>query len=342
MRIAVDAMGGDFGAKVIVPGALRGAARLGANTQLTLLGDEATVRAALPDRAAIGVQVVHAPDEISMHEAAAKAFRRKPDSALARGLHLVKQGEADAFISAGSTGAVVAGALFLLGRIGPVDRPAIATLFPTDRARCVLIDAGANTDCKPNYLLQFAVMGTVYAGIHLGLSRPRVGLLNIGEEPTKGNDLAIATHQLLQHSNLHFIGNVEGRDVLAGRADVVVCDGFVGNVLLKFGESILRFLTRQIRAEIRRSWRARLGGKLLRPTFLELRKRIDYQEEGGAPLLGVNGVVIIAHGKSSERAIENAVVTCGELVRNNLVKNISSRLSEMDAARERSRPPAEA
>jgi glycerol-3-phosphate acyltransferase PlsX len=224
---------------------------------------------------------------------------------------------------------VVAGTL-ILGRIGALERPAIATLFPTDRARCVVIDAGANADCKPSYLVQFATMGSVYARLHLGLERPRVGLLNIGEESTKGNELAVTAHGLLAKSKLHFVGNVEGRDVLAGRADVVVCDGFVGNILLKFGESMLRFLTRQMRAEVSRSWRARVGALLLRPSFRDVRKRIDYQEEGGAPLLGVNGVVIIAHGKSTDRAIENAVVTCGELVEQDLVAEIRARLQGLD------------
>jgi glycerol-3-phosphate acyltransferase PlsX len=339
MRIAVDAMGGDYGARVVVPGALRGLARLPPGTRLVLLGDESAVRAALGAGAAANVEVVHAPDEIAMDESAAKAVRRKPDSALVRGMHMLRDGEVDAFMSAGSTGAVVVAGTLVVGRIGALDRPAIATLFPTDRSRCVVIDAGANADCKPAYLVQFAAMGAVYARLHLGLERPRVGLLNIGEESSKGNEMAVAAHALLAKSKLHFVGNVEGRDVLAGRADVVVCDGFVGNILLKFGESMLRFLTRQIRAEVSHSWRARAGAFLLRPAFVSVRKRIDYQEEGGAPLLGVNGVVIIAHGKSTDRAIENAVVACGELVQQGLVPEIRAWLQGLDLAPDLSPAP---
>lgn len=339
MRIAVDAMGGDYGARVVVPGALRGLARLPPGARLVLLGDEPAVRAALGAAAATNIDVVHAPDEIAMDESAAKAVRRKTDSALVRGMQMLRDGEVDAFMSAGSTGAVVVAGTLILGRIGSLDRPAIATLFPTDRSRCVVIDAGANADCKPGYLVQFAAMGSVYARLHLGLERPRVGLLNIGEESSKGNELATTAHALLAKSKLHFVGNVEGRDVLAGRADVVVCDGFVGNILLKFGESMLRFLTRQIRAEVSRSWRARAGALLLRPAFLSVRKRIDYQEEGGAPLLGVDGVVIIAHGKSTDRAIENAVVACGELVEQGLVPEIRTWLQGLDLAPDLSPAP---
>jgi glycerol-3-phosphate acyltransferase PlsX len=252
-------MGGDHGPRVIVPGVLNALGKLPADTHIVFLGHEERIRAARRGASFERAEVVHAPDEVSMHESPATAVRRKPDSSLARALRLVKEGRADAILSAGSTGAVVAGGLLALGRIGRVQRPAIATLFPTDRSRCVILDVGANSDCKPSHLLQFAAMGAVYAHIHLGLARPRVGLLNIGEEETKGNELAGAAHVLLRDSGLNFIGNVEGRDVLAGRTDVVVCDGFVGNIVLKFGESMLRFLTRQIRAEVRDSWRAKLA-----------------------------------------------------------------------------------
>ncbi len=330
VRVAVDAMGGDHGPRVVVPGALRALPRLPAGTELVFLGDEARIRSALGAGTTAPVRVVHAPDSVSMDESPATAVRRKPDSSLARALDLVTRGEAEALLSAGSTGAVVAGALLALGRIGKL-RPAIATLFPTDRSSCVLVDVGANADCKPLHLVQFAVMGAVYARIHLGLERPRVGLLNIGEEESKGNELAVAAHGMLRESGLHFVGNVEGRDVLAGRADVVVCDGFVGNVLLKFGESMLRFLTRQMREEVHRSFRAKMGAMLLRPAFRSLRSRIDYTEAGGAPLLGVQGTVVIAHGKSPERAIENAVVLAATLAANDLPGQIASLLQEVGA-----------
>jgi glycerol-3-phosphate acyltransferase PlsX len=331
MRVAVDAMGGDLGPRVVVPGALAALPRLPADTGLVLVGDASRVRdaagAELPPR----VEIVHAPDEVGMDESPATAVRRKPDSSLARGLQLVRDGGAEAFLSAGSTGAVVAGALLLLGRSSKVQRPALATLFPTDRSRCVVLDVGANSECKPAHLLQFAAMGAIYARIHLGIDRPRVGLLNIGEEESKGNELAEAAHGLLRQSGLNFVGNVEGRDVLVGKADVVVCDGFVGNVVLKFGESMLRFLSRQIRAEIRASTRAKLGAWLMMPAFAAMRRRIDYQEEGGAPLLGVSRTVVVGHGKSPERAITNAVLLCGKLAANDLPGQVADLLEEISS-----------
>jgi len=329
MRIAVDAMGGDHGPRVVVPGAVRGLLALGPQAHLILLGDEQAILRALPAQTpADAVTIQHAPDEIRMDEAPAVALRRKPDSSLARAITLVQQGEADALLSAGSTGAVVAGSLLKLKRIGNVHRPAIATSFPSDRGRCIVLDAGANANCKPQHMLQFAMMGSIYAQIHLGLKQPRVGLLNIGEEESKGNDLAMAAFGLLRDSNLNFVGNVEGRDILGGGADVVVCDGFVGNIVLKFGESMLRFMGKHLRGEIKRSWRLKLGALLMKPAFDSFRQRVDYQEEGGAPLLGVNGIVIITHGKSPARAIENATISAGRLVANRLNEQILERLKD--------------
>jgi glycerol-3-phosphate acyltransferase PlsX len=219
----------------------------------------------------------------------------------------------------------------MLKRIGSVHRPAIATSFPSDRGHCIVLDSGANANCRPQHLLQFGMMGSVYAEIHLGLERPRVGLLNIGEEESKGNDLAMAAYPLLRDSSLNFVGNVEGRDILAGVADVVVCDGFVGNIVLKFGESMLRFMGRHLRGEIARSWRMKLGAALLKPAFDSFRARVDYQEEGGAPLLGVNGIVIITHGKSPARAIENATISAGNLVVSRMNQQIRERLGDSQA-----------
>jgi glycerol-3-phosphate acyltransferase PlsX len=331
MRIAVDAMGGDHGPRVVVPGAVRALETLGPRARLILLGDEAAIRRALPSGFDAQVEVRHAPDEIGMHESPAAALRRKPDSSLARAIRAVHDGEADALLSAGSTGAVVAGSLLMLKRIGSVHRPAIATSFPSDRGHCIVLDSGANANCRPQHLLQFGMMGSVYAEIHLGLERPRVGLLNIGEEESKGNDLAMAAYPLLRDSSLNFVGNVEGRDILAGGADVVVCDGFVGNIVLKFGESMLRFMGRHLRGEIARSWRMKLGAALLKPAFDSFRARVDYQEEGGAPLLGVNGIVIITHGKSPARAIENATISAGNLVVSRMNQQIRERLGDSKA-----------
>lgn len=330
MRIAIDAMGGDLGPAVVVHGALRALPHLPPATEFLLVGDEAQLQAALGHGAATPrVAIVHAPDVVGMHEPPAASVRRKPNSSVAVAARLVHEGRADAMLSPGNTGGVVAAALFALGRIPGVQRPAIAVLFPTERTDCVLLDVGANSDCKPVHLLQFAVMGAVCARLRLGCERPRVGLLNIGEEESKGSELAVAAHALLAHSGLQFVGNLEGRDLLAGHADVVVCDGFVGNVVLKFAESMLGFTRGLLRHEIQSSPRLRLGGWLLRPAFAHLKKRLDYQEFGGAPLLGVNGIVVIAHGKSTERAVENAVRGCARLVEDRLLARIASELREI-------------
>jgi glycerol-3-phosphate acyltransferase PlsX len=328
LRIAVDAMGGDLGPGVVVRGALRALAALPPAAELLLVGDATALGAHLTPPPA-HVRVVHAPDVVGMDEAPATAVRRKPNASMVVAARLVHDGAADAMVSPGNTGGVLAAALFTLGRVATVQRPAIATVFPTAEGDCVLLDVGANADCKPIHLLQFAVMGSVWARLRLGRERPRVGLLNIGEEATKGNELVSGAYPLLRASGLHFVGNVEGRDLLAGKADVVVCDGFVGNVVLKFAESMLGFTRSLLRSEIQRSWRLKLGHLLVRPAFAALKRRLDYQEFGGAPLLGVGGVVVIAHGKSSERAIENAVLSCSALVERRLIERIGAEMQQI-------------
>ena len=327
MRIAVDAMGGDLGPGVVVQGAVQALAALGAGAELFLVGDRARIEPGLTGRPA--VHVVHAGDVITMEESPATAVRRKPDSSVGVAIRMLRAREVDAVVSPGNTGAVVSAALLGLGRLQHVQRPAIATLFPTAGPDCVLLDVGATAECKPSHLLQFAAMGSVFARIRLGREHPRVGLLNIGEEASKGNDLAAAAHALLRDSRLDFVGNVEGRDLLQGKADVVVCDGFTGNVVLKFAESILGFTGGLLRQEITTSVRQRLGGWLMRPAFRAMKKRLDYQEFGGAPLLGVDGIVLIAHGKSSARAIESAVRAAATLIENRLGEGIASRLEDL-------------
>ncbi len=327
MRIAVDAMGGDLGPGVVVQGAVQALAALGASAELFLVGDRAQIEPTLG--AATTVQVVHAGEVITMEESPAAAVRRKPDSSIGVAIRMLKSGEVDAVVSPGNTGAVVSSALLGLGRLSQVQRPAIATLFPTEGPDCILLDVGATAECKPAHLLQFAAMGAVFARIRLGRERPRVGLLNIGEEPSKGNELAAAAHALLRASPLDFVGNVEGRDLLQGKAEVVVCDGFTGNVVLKFAESILGFTRGLLRNEIATSTRLRLGGWLMRPAFAAMRQRLDYQEFGGAPLLGVDGIVVIAHGKSSARAIESAIRATALLVENRLTERIAALLDDL-------------
>jgi glycerol-3-phosphate acyltransferase PlsX len=331
MRIAVDAMGGDLGPGVVVQGALQALAALGAGAELFLIGDRTQIESHLTT--ATRVQVVHAGDVITMEESPAAAVRRKPDSSIGVAVRMLRAREVDAVVSPGNTGAVVSSALLGLGRLQHVQRPAIATLFPTEGPDCVLLDVGATAECKPVHLLQFAAMGTVFARIRLGREHPRVGLLNIGEEPSKGNELAAAAHAMLRDSRLDFAGNVEGRDLLHGKADVVVCDGFTGNVVLKFAESMLGFTRGLLRQEIATSLRLRLGGWLMRPAFNTMKKRLDYQEFGGAPLLGVDGIVLIAHGKSSARAIESAVRAAATLVQHRITERIAAQLEDLGATR---------
>jgi glycerol-3-phosphate acyltransferase PlsX len=307
-RIAVDAMGGDLGSSVIVAGAIKALTELNGSAEVVLVGDEAVLKDELVRLGAGGLplHIVHAPETIGMDESAV-AFRKKKNSSIAVATRMQKENKADAFVSAGNTGVVVAASLLSLGRLSGVDRPAIATVVPNEFGGCVMLDVGANSECKPVHLVHFGIMGSIYARKFLDRKEPRVGLLNIGEEGTKGNELAIEAHKLLSESPLKFIGNVEGRDVFRGRADVVVCDGFTGNILLKFMESVIDLLTSSVREEIARAFRNKLGALLMRPAFRTLERTLDYAEYGGAPLLGVNSVCIIGHGSSSAKAIKNAI-----------------------------------
>jgi glycerol-3-phosphate acyltransferase PlsX len=302
-------MGGDQAPEVPLAGAISALAELEGDFELVLVGDEARIKPLLQggSHPAGRLHIHHAPESIGMDEAPLSALRRKRRSSIQLALELQAAGEADAFVSAGHTGAVMASALTTLGRIEGIARPAIVALFPTQELPCIVLDVGANVDPRPDHMVQFAIMGHVYAREVLGRERPRVGLLSIGEEPGKGNELTTAVHELLRRSRLDFIGNVEGRDVLSGAADVVVCDGFTGNVVLKFAESFLDFLTDGVRDEIRSRPLARLGALLMTPALAAVRRRIDYSEYGGAPLLGVDGVVIIAHGGSDPKAFRNAI-----------------------------------
>jgi glycerol-3-phosphate acyltransferase PlsX len=302
MRIVLDAMGTDRHPATEVQGAVQALRELPGDFELILAGDQQAIEGELAqvgDYPRERLHVLHTTQIILPSDSAATAVRRKPDSSIVRGLQLQKEDKADAFISAGSTGAVMAASLFLLRPIPSVDRPAVSTILPTAGAPTLLIDAGANVDCKPHHLLQFGRLGSVYAQDVLGCENPRIGLLNIGEEPEKGDELAVAAHKLLAESDLHFVGNVEGRDILKGVCDVLVTDGFAGNVLLKFYESVAGFMFGMLRKELKDA-----GAQVdLRKLF----HHFDYTEYGGAPLLGLNGISIICHGGSPARAIRNAV-----------------------------------
>jgi glycerol-3-phosphate acyltransferase PlsX len=328
VRIAVDAMGGDKGPRVVVPGAIDAMLARREEVGLVLIGREDEVRPLLGGVDGARVEVVHASEVIGMHESPANAIRRKKDASITVALRLLREGKVDAMVSAGNTGAVVASSLLTLGRLHGVSRPAISTLWPNKRAGAVVLDVGANHECTPKNLVQFAVMGSVFAEHHLGIRRPRVGLLNIGEERSKGNELVRDAYALLEgDARLNFVGNVEGRDVFDGAADVVVCDGFVGNVILKFSESIYSFLAHLVRDEIRRGLLAKAGALLMTPAFRAIRSELDYAEYGGAPLLGVKGVVIISHGKSSRRAIANATLAAVRAVNADLNRLIEERFA---------------
>ncbi len=323
VRVALDAMGGDRGPDVNVEGAVAAGREFGAAVILVGVEEELARRLRQHDTQGLSLTVRHAPEVVEMGESPSVAVRRKKQSSIRIGLDLVKRGEADAFVSAGNTGAVMATALVVLGPLPGVERPAIAVVVPTLKGHAVLLDAGANVDCKPRHLTQFAIMGNVYARDFLGLPRPRLGLLSIGEEESKGNELTReAFKELEDEPSLNFIGNVEGRDVFSGNADVIVCDGFTGNVALKISESVLDAMFTLLREELSRDLRGKAGSFLLLPAFQRFKRRVDPWEYGGAPLLGVSGVCIISHGRSTAKAIKNAIRAAGECVSNQLIAHI--------------------
>jgi phosphate acyltransferase len=302
-------MGGDHAPAIVVDGVVSAARHLGIG--LSLVGPSEVVARELerhPDASSLDISVVEAPDVIGMAEAPTAALRRKPRASIRVTADLVADHEAVAMFSAGSTGATVMAAYAGLGLLPGVDRPALATTIPTRQGPAVLLDAGANVECRPGHLLQFAVMGSVYAQVALGIERPRVGLLSIGEEATKGNELIREAHRQLKTAPLNFIGNVEGRDVYAGLADVIVCDGFTGNIALKISEGLVDAVEHLLGEELQSTFSTRMGYLLSLRAFRRFRKRVDYSEYGGAPLLGVNGLCIVGHGRSSAKAVRNAVV----------------------------------
>lgn len=319
MRIALDAMGTDQAPAGEVAGAVA-AALADPELHVVLVGDESVVRRELDNHEANPrVSVVHAPDRITTDDSPASALRRKPESSIAVGLGLHRSGEADAFVSAGSTGAVMAASLFILRRLEGVDRPTVATIIPTAKGPTLMLDAGANIECKAYHLVQFAQLGTIYMQDLSGISTPRVGLLNVGAEATKGTEMVQEAHRLLDQSHLNFVGNVEGRDIIHNACDVLVCDGFPGNILLKFYESVAGFLVDNLRERLNRHG---LGSSEIDDVF----RVLDHQEYGGAPLLGVNGVTIICHGESSPRAIQNALGVAARAVRTGIVEHMAREL----------------
>jgi glycerol-3-phosphate acyltransferase PlsX len=328
VRVALDAMGGDRGSEVNVEGAVGAAREFGAAVTLVGIEEELQRHLRQHDTRGLPLTIRHAPEAVEMGESPSTALRRKKQSSIRIGIELVKRGEADAFVSAGNTGAVMTTALVVLGALPGVERPAIAVVVPTLTGRAVLLDAGANAECKARHLVQFAIMGHIFARDILGVPRPRVGLLSIGEEETKGNELTReAFKELGEETSLNFLGNVEGRDVFGGTFDVIVCDGFTGNVALKISESVLETLLHMLREEFGQDLRGKAGSLLLVPAFRRFKKRVDPSEYGGAPLLGVDGVCFIGHGRSTGKAIKHAIRAAGECVANKVIQHIREGIS---------------
>jgi glycerol-3-phosphate acyltransferase PlsX len=323
-RIAVDAMGGDHAPAEIVAGAVRAKAEL--DVDILLVGDPDQIRASTSNVDGLkDLEIVPAEGTIEMHEEPLSALRRKPKASINVSMDMVKKKRADAVVSAGHSGAAMAAALLRLGRLKGIDRPAIGAVFPTVIAgkSVLILDVGANVDCRPKFLEQFAVMGTIYSRYVLGVDDPKVGLLNIGEEPSKGNDLSVTAHQLLtDNAVVPFVGNAEGRDVLSGQFDVIVCDGFVGNVLLKFAEAVGEAVLQILREELPEGVRGKVGTLVLKNNLRRVKQRVDHAEHGGALLLGVAGISVISHGSSQAPSVFNAIRLAKEAVDHQVLERI--------------------
>jgi glycerol-3-phosphate acyltransferase PlsX len=326
--IAVDAMGGDFAPRVVVDGALAAARHF--DLGVALVGPTDLVEAEIARHADVDrsrVQVVNATDVVAMSDAPTPALRRKPDTSIAVAANRVARREAAALFSAGHTGATVVAAHNAFGMLPGVDRPALAVTIPTRRHPAILLDVGASVECRPHHLLQFAAMGSVYARVNLGLSSPRVGLLSIGEEESKGNELTREAHRLLKEASIGFIGNVEARDVYSGEADVIVCDGFTGNVALKISEGLVDTVEALLSEELSSTFAMRVGSLLTRRALRHFRRRLDYSEYGGAPLLGVAGVAVVGHGRSSALAVRNAVAMAHRFASDHFIERIEREIA---------------
>lgn len=325
-RIAVDAMGGDYAPNEIIAGSMRASEEL--DVEVLLVGDSERIEAYFQHHPRPkNLTIVHAEEVVAMDEEPITAIRRKPAASINVAMDLVKQNRADAVVSAGHSGAAMAAALLRLGRLKGIDRPAIGAVLPTMLAgkSVIILDVGANVDCKPKYLEQFALMGTIYSKYVMGVEEPKVGLLNIGEEPSKGNDLALKTYELLENNQqIPFIGNAEGRDVLSGQFDVIVCDGFVGNVLLKFAEAVGGVILQILKEELPRGIQGKVGTALIKPNLKQIKQRMDHAEHGGALLFGVDGVCVISHGSSQAPSIFNAIRQAKNAVDNRVSERIQA------------------
>lgn len=329
MRIVLDAMGGDHAPQAAVEGGVWAAREYGVEVVLVGREDELKGQLSSHEIAGLSLPIVHASEVIGMEDEPAAAAKSKQDSSMVVGMNLLNKGEADGFFSAGNSGGVMAAALFTLGRIPGIKRPALSALYPTSTGSCVLLDVGANTDCKPEWLVQFGIMGSAYAATALGVVEPRVGIVSNGEEEGKGSMLVKEAYALFKESPLNFIGNVEGKDIPAGLADVVVTDGLTGNVIIKLSEGLTRLLANVLLKEIKGGVISSLGGALAGPALKRARRVLDYTDVGGVPLLGVNGVVLVGHGRSNAKAIKNGIGAAVAAAEGGMLGAISSRLAEM-------------
>jgi glycerol-3-phosphate acyltransferase PlsX len=330
IKIAVDSMGSDNSPYSEIEGTVQAARAYGVT--VVLVGKESLLGPLLKDAGGNGlpVEIRNATQVIAMDEPPTAALRRKKDSSIRIAADLVRQKEASGLVSAGNTGAVMAISKMVFGSVPGVDRPALATILPTLTGHAVLLDVGANVACKPHHLVQFAVMGSLFSKQIIGVETPRVGLMSVGEEESKGNELTKEVHKTLKQINLNFIGNVEGRDLYNGRADVIVCDGFTGNVALKTSEGLIEAVLKLLKDELSRNLQAKLGALLSQQSFKRLKKRLDYSEYGGAPLIGLRGVSIICHGRSSSNAIKNAIRVAKEFAENRVNDKLETELGQID------------
>lgn len=332
MKVALDAMGGDFAPDVTVAGAIETVSEY--DIEVILVGDRDKIKKSLEDKRypPDKISIYHASEVVGMHESPSFALRRKKDSSIRKAIELVRNHEADAAVSAGHSGVAMATALFILGKLPNVDRPAIATIMPSLTGYFLLLDAGANVDCKPENLLQFAHMGNAYFRAIFDVPDPRIALLSIGEEDTKGNELTKEAFKHLKGSQLNFTGNIEGKDIFSGRADIIVCDGFIGNIVLKVSEGLAETILKMLKMEIASITTGKLGYMMIKPAIKNFKKRTDYDEYGGAPLLGINGTCIISHGRSSARAIKNAIRVAAEMAKKKVHDTIANSLNPASSA----------
>lgn len=333
IRVAVDAMGGDFAPEVNILGAYE--VTVDREVEVILVGDEEKIKKFLPEKKDLkgSISIVHAEDTVRMDESLSSALRRR-NTSMRKAIELLREGRADAVISAGHSGVMMALSFLLLGKLPKVERPAIAAVMPCIKGHFILLDAGANVDCKPEHLVQFAFMGDAYHRALFGSQSPKIALLSIGEEGSKGNELTKEAFRLLQSTNLNFTGNIEGKDIFFGSADVVVCDGFVGNIVLKVGEGLAEALIRMLKREIADIITGRLGYMMIKPAVKSFRKKIDYTEYGGALLLGINGTALICHGRSTAKAIKNAIKVAIEMVKKKIYMRISESLKLVEEVNE--------